>query len=180
MNNLQTALLPDPVPDHPLLRGRKEIGRGESTIVLEADTVNGEERVFKVLSSPTDYAYYTADDRPTGRHFPIVYADHGTAGRSSRGFPFHIVEVERLYPLQAAPRVTSIHHQAVKQLGASLHVEAKSSDDAIVEAIRWDGTGFVYGVQWHPEFHPAGTQDLLDSAPLLGEFLRQAARRAER
>jgi hypothetical protein len=53
----------------------------------------------KVLSSPTDYAYYTAEDRPTGRHFPVVYADHGTAGRSSRGFPFHIVEVERLYPL---------------------------------------------------------------------------------
>ena len=52
-----------------------------------------------MLSSPTDYAYYTAEDRPTGRHFPVVYADHGTAGRSSRGFPFHIVEVERLYPL---------------------------------------------------------------------------------
>ncbi len=93
------GLLPDPVPDHPLLRGRKEIGRGESTIVLEADTIDGNERVFKVLSSPTDYAYYTADDRPTGQHFPVVYADHGTVGRSSRGFPFHIVEVERLYPL---------------------------------------------------------------------------------
>ena len=73
-----------PVPDHPLLRGRPEIGRGESTIVLEADTVDGQERVYKVLSSPTDYAYYTADDRPTGRHFPVVFADHGTAGRSSR------------------------------------------------------------------------------------------------
>ena len=93
------GLLPDPVPDHPLLRGRQEIGRGESTIVLEADTVDGHERVFKGLSSPTDYAYYTADDRPTGEHFPIVYADHGTVGRSSRGFPFHVVEVERLYPL---------------------------------------------------------------------------------
>ena len=81
------GLLPDPVPDHPLLNGRKEIGRGESTIVLEAPTVDGQERVYKVLSSPTDYAYYTAEDRPTGRHFPVVYADHGTAGRSSRGFP---------------------------------------------------------------------------------------------
>lgn len=92
-------ILPDPVPDHPLLHGRAEIGRGENSIVLEANTVNGEERVFKVLSSPTDYAYYTAEDRPTGRHFPIVYADHGKAGKSSRGFPFYIVEVERLYPL---------------------------------------------------------------------------------
>ena len=92
-------LIPDPIPDHPLLNGRKEIGRGESTIVVDGDIVDGQERVFKILSSPTDYAYYTAADRPTGRHFPVVYADHGTAGRSSRGFPFHIVEVEKLYPL---------------------------------------------------------------------------------
>lgn len=92
-------LLPDLVPDHPLLNGRKEIGRGESTIVLDGDIVDGQEHVFKVLSSPTDYAYYTAPDRPIGTHFPIVYADHGTVGRSSRGFPFHIVEVEKLYPL---------------------------------------------------------------------------------
>ncbi len=92
-------LLPDLAPDHPLLNGRKEIGRGESTIVLDGEVVDGQERVFKVLSSPTDYAYYTASDRPTGKHFPVVYADHGVAGRSSRGFPFHIVEVEKLYPL---------------------------------------------------------------------------------
>lgn len=92
-------ILPDPIPDHPLLNGRKEIGRGENTIVLDGDTVDGQERVFKVLSSPTDYAYYTADDRPTGTHFPVVFGDHGTVGKSSRGFPFHIVEVEKLYPL---------------------------------------------------------------------------------
>lgn len=95
-------LIADPVPDHPLLNGRQEIGRGESTIVLDGDVVDGQERVFKVLSSPTDYAYYTAPDRPTGRHFPIVFADHGTVGRSSRGFPFYIVEVEKLYPLPSA------------------------------------------------------------------------------
>jgi putative glutamine amidotransferase len=104
-----------------------------------------------------------------------AYDQHLHAVRFERGSI-----LERLYPLQAAPRVTSIHHQAVKQLGAGLHVEAKSSDDAIVEAIRWEGTGFVYGVQWHPEFHPPGNQDMLDSAPLLGEFLRQATRRAEK
>ena len=33
------GLIPDAVPDHPLLKGCKEIGRGESTIVLEAPTV---------------------------------------------------------------------------------------------------------------------------------------------
>ena len=99
MDNNDAGIIRDAVPDHPLLNGRVEIGRGENTIVLDGDIVDGQAHVFKVLSSPTDYAYYTAEDRPTGRHFPIVYADHGVAGRSSKGFPFHIVEVEKLYPL---------------------------------------------------------------------------------
>ena len=102
MANNCGEIISDPVPDHPLLNGRPEIGRGENTIVLDGDVIDGQARVFKVLSSPTDYAYYTAPDRPTGRHFPLVFADHGTVGRSSRGFPFHIVEVEKLYPLPAA------------------------------------------------------------------------------
>lgn len=108
MTSQKLPLIADPVPDHPLLNGRKEIGRGENTIVLEADSVDGRERVYKVLSDPTDYAYYTAEDRPTGPHFPIVFADHGTAGKSSRGFPFHIVEVERLYPLPSAGETTEL------------------------------------------------------------------------
>ena len=119
MDTEQTGLIPDPIPDHPLLKGRKEIGRGESTIVVEGDTIDGQARVFKILSSPTDYAYYTADDRPTGRHFPVVFADHGEAGRSSRGFPFHIVEVERLYPLpggsdaaEVATKLTTSYFEA--------------------------------------------------------------------
>ena len=76
-------LLPDPIPDHPLLNGRVESGRGENTIVLDGDVIDGQARVYKVLSSPTDYAYYTAPDRPVGPHFPIVYADHGSVGHSS-------------------------------------------------------------------------------------------------
>lgn len=108
MNFDNVELLPDPVPEHPLLDGRQEIGRGESTIVLDGDIIDGQARVYKVLSSPTDYAYYTADDRPTGKHFPIVFADHGTVGRSSRGFPFHIVEVEKLYPLPGAGEAVEV------------------------------------------------------------------------
>ncbi|MDQ5947264.1 MAG: hypothetical protein QG619_2696, partial [Pseudomonadota bacterium] len=72
------------------------------TIVLDGDVVDVQARVFKQQSTPTDYAYNTAPDRPTGRHFPLVIADHGTICRTSRVFPFHIVEVEKLYPLPAA------------------------------------------------------------------------------
>lgn len=115
------GLIPDAVPQHPLLDGRCEIGRGEYSIVLEADTVNGEERVYKLITDPTDYAFYTAADRPTGTHFPRLFADHGTIGRCRRGYPFHLIEVERLYPLptaseaaELATRISSSYYEGCK------------------------------------------------------------------
>ena len=44
MTNDCGELLPDPIPDHPLLNGRVEIGRGENTIVLDGDVVDGQAR----------------------------------------------------------------------------------------------------------------------------------------
>ncbi|WP_153162507.1 hypothetical protein [Zoogloea sp. 1C4] len=88
--------LPDPVPAHPLLEGLVEIGRGEFSIVLDA---GDGERVFKVVSSPADYFYLAADDRPTGIHFPRVFADYGVIGKASNGYSFRLVEVERLRPV---------------------------------------------------------------------------------
>ena len=88
--------LPDPVPAHPLLEGREEIGRGEYSIVL--DKGDGE-RVYKIVSSPADYFLYTADDRPRGEHFPTIHADHGVIGRAASGYPLHLIEMEKLYPL---------------------------------------------------------------------------------
>ena len=72
------------------------------------------------------------------------------------------------------PIVNSIHHQAVKELGRDVRVEAMSYPDGIVEAIRYTGADFVMGLQWHPEFHRAGGVDLLDCTPVLDEFLRAA------
>lgn len=92
----QSILLPDPVPPHPLLEGKREIGRGEYSIVL--DKGDGE-RVYKIVSSPADYFLYTAEDRPNGPHFPVVFADHGVIGHAQSGYPFHLIEMERLYPL---------------------------------------------------------------------------------
>ncbi len=83
----------------------------------------------------------------------------------------------RLYPGVEHARVNSIHHQSVKTLGRNLRVEAWSESDRVIEAIRGTGPSYVLGVQWHPEFHPPGDQSVLDSAPILDEFLR-AARRA--
>jgi putative glutamine amidotransferase len=77
----------------------------------------------------------------------------------------------RVYPDLKVARVNTIHHQAVKQLGEGLVVEATSEPDGVVEAIRWEGHSFVVGVQWHPEFMDPGDPTVIDSKPLLRAFL---------
>jgi putative glutamine amidotransferase len=86
----------------------------------------------------------------------------------------------RLYPELHLPRVNSIHHQAVKDLGKGLVVEAVSEPDEVVEAIRWQGGSYVVGVQWHPEFHDPADAALLDGTRLLKEFLGAAAQSRDR
>lgn len=75
-------------------------------------------------------------------------------------------------------RVTSVHHQGIKRLGSDLLVEAVSTSDGIVEAIRLRGDdAFVLGVQWHPEFQDAADPALLPSSALLQGFLNEVRRR---
>jgi gamma-glutamyl-gamma-aminobutyrate hydrolase PuuD len=80
----------------------------------------------------------------------------------------------RLFPNEKRPIVNSIHHQAVKDLGRDIRIEALSEPDGVIEAIRYQRAHFVMGLQWHPEFHRAGGSDLLDCTPILDEFLRTA------
>ena len=79
-----------------------------------------------------------------------------------------------LYAGRDGGRVNSIHHQAIDRLGADLQVEARCSEDGVVEAIRASGAGFVAGLQWHPEFH-VHNPALLSGAPVLDAFLAAAA-----
>ena len=82
----------------------------------------------------------------------------------------------KLYPSASQLRVTSIHHQAVAELGKGVVVEAVSTLDGLVEAIRWTGDAYARGVQWHPEFHH-GRHALADSSPIMMDFL-EASREA--
>ena len=81
-----------------------------------------------------------------------------------------------LYPGVQSAHVTSIHHQAIDRLGAGLVVEAWSDPDGLVEAVRAPGSRYIIGVQWHPEFHPENP-GLLDSAPILNDFVEAARRK---
>jgi len=87
-----------------------------------------------------------------------------------------------IYPGIRHAKVNSLHHQAVKELGNDIVVEAVGVPDGIVEAIRWRGPSYVFGMQWHPEFLAQRSLDesQLDGSPIISEFLSSArSRRAE-
>ncbi|HYG05171.1 MAG TPA: gamma-glutamyl-gamma-aminobutyrate hydrolase family protein [Stenotrophomonas sp.] len=60
-------------------------------------------------------------------------------------------------------RVNSLHGQGIDRLAEGLVVEAVSPD-GLVEAFRGSGSGFLLGVQWHPEWR------VLDNPFYLGIF----------
>ncbi len=76
-----------------------------------------------------------------------------------------------LYPGITRARVNSVHHQAVKKLADGFTIEAKSTDDSLVEAMRWTGRSYVAAVQWHPEFLDWTSSETLSGDPILNDFL---------
>jgi putative glutamine amidotransferase len=111
-----------------------------------------------------------ATDVPTaGVHVSEHYDQH----RHAITFPEGST-LASMFPGRREAIVNSIHHQAVKNVGRDLSVEAVSAGDGLIEAVRYRRAPFVVGVQWHPEFHRAGGPELLDCTPLLDSFLRSA------
>ena len=80
----------------------------------------------------------------------------------------------RLYPGLTLTKTNSVHHQAARELGRDLVVEAWSEPDRMVEAIRWNGPSYVFAVQWHPEFHDRRDASFIDDTPILDDFLAHA------
>jgi putative glutamine amidotransferase len=104
-----------------------------------------------------------------GRHVTDDYEKHLHDIRFAPGSG-----LARLYRGVERPRVTSIHHQSIKDLGRGLKAEAFAEPDGVIEAVRGTGPSYVFAVQWHPEFHHVGNQGALDCAPILEEFLAAA------
>jgi putative glutamine amidotransferase len=90
--------------------------------------------------------YHLPSDRPDARPHRLP-SDGRHALRLEAG--------SRLASILGGPPepVNSRHHQAVKTPGSGLRVAARA-EDGVVEAIEGEGTGFVVGVQWHPEDLP--------------------------
>ena len=70
----------------------------------------------------------------------------------------------------------------MKDLGRDLVVEATAVPDGLVEAIRWRGPSWLFGMQWHPEFLALGRlhDQQLDGTPILNDFLDAARQRKTR
>lgn len=79
--------------------------------------------------------------------------------------------LSRIIPEKEKILVNSFHHQAIKDLGKGLVVDAKS-DDGIIEAIHFDNESqWILGVQWHPEQQIRISDEFL---PLFRELINQA------
>ena len=70
-------------------------------------------------------------------------------------YPSHKVRLEessRLHGIfgKTSVGVNSFHHQAVKDVAPGFRATAWA-DDGLVEAIEWEGSEYILGVQWHPE-----------------------------
>ncbi len=87
----------------------------------------------------------------------------------------------KIYKNTRNRKINSVHHQAVKELGKGLVIDAISPKDNVVEAILLKqekrSDPFCLGVQWHPEFHADCKEKLLDSELLLKYFLREVKKR---
>lgn len=72
------------------------------------------------------------------------------------------------------PEVTSLHHQAIADLGHGLRASAWAAD-GVIEAVELPGRGGIaaLGVQWHPELEPDEVQRALFS------WLVESARRVQ-
>lgn len=58
-----------------------------------------------------------------------------------------------IYGGKLKQRINSVHHQAIKQLGQGLSVQARSSIDDVIEAVWFENSAqYILGVQWHPEW----------------------------
>lgn len=85
--------------------------------------------------------------------------------------------LSRIVGTHGKQKVNSVHHQAIKNLGEGLVVDARCETDGVVEAVHHPGYDFAVGVQWHPEFTDPDDPSFFDNRPLLAALQRAALAR---
>lgn len=99
------------------------------------------------------------------QHLPFITGvDHDPGPTVLSAHPIRVISGSRLGGILGEPHdlvsitglaatvVNSSHHQAVKFPGDGLLVNARCSEDGVIEAVEGEDRAlFVLGVQWHPE-----------------------------
>lgn len=115
-------------------------------------------------------------DLPTERPSSVAHRDAALYDRNVHRVRFEPgTRLAAAFAGQSEVTVNSVHHQGIKDLAPGFAVEARCSDDGLIEAIRRTTGPYLAAVQWHPEFHRAG-EGTLDDRPLLDDFLDEARR----
>ena len=86
----------------------------------------------------------------------LAFSEHHHPENGDRAAPVHQVIIESgslLAQIAGTVRwnVNSRHHQAADNIGASLNVSARDSEDGTIEGLERRDKRFVLAVQWHPE-----------------------------
>ena len=69
--------------------------------------------------------------------------------------------LSNIYKNNLNQKINTIHHQAIKDLGDGLVVQARAVEDDVIEAVWLDRPDtYVLGIQWHPEW--IKDEDVLD------------------
>jgi putative glutamine amidotransferase len=81
--------------------------------------------------------------------------DHDLWGKFPRDYRAHTVAIAPQTRLasaigETAPRVNSMHHQALRDVAPKL-VAVANAEDGVIEGIEMPDARFFVGVQWHPE-----------------------------
>ena len=74
----------------------------------------------------------------------------------------------------SSQRVNSVHGQGLARLGKGLRVEA-IAPDGLIEAFRHEGSSFLLGVQWHPEWRTTDNPFYLGIFQAFGDACRRRA-----
>ncbi len=119
-------------------------------------------------------------DLPTQRPQSITHSD-----RERYSDHAHQVTLSKgglLFKLQGVESgiVNSIHHQGIATLSKDLIVEARCTEDGLIEGVsHHDTSRFVVGVQWHAELMGNVSPPFLNALPLFDAFVTAARLRAK-
>ena len=114
-------------------------------------------------------------DIATQRPNSLTHRDAGIYDKIKHGITFKKNGwLDRIYGKDHPSCVNSVHHQAVKDAGKDLTVEAWCTEDEIVESLNWQGVddGSVMAIQWHPEFSHTLEKEIIPADPVYDHFLK--------